>query len=176
MAKTRVSKEKSLKNLIELLKNARGVVFTNYSGLTVKDMQELRRALRAQGITFEVTKKTLLTKALTEAGLASITKDKLAGMVSVAVSTTDEVEPAKQVVQFAKTHEKFTVTGGILEATFIDTARVKELARLPSKQQLLAQLVWALSSPLAGFANVLVGNLRGLVQVLRARAQQAPNI
>ncbi len=166
MAKSRQKKEQSLTEVTSLLKDARGVVFADYAGLTVKDMQELRRALRAKGVAYEVIKKTLLARALKAAGLASVDAAALQGMVSVAVSGTDEVEAAKQLVEFAKTHEKLKVLGGVLEASFVDKAKVAALAKLPGKQELLGKFVGTLSAPLSGFVNVLQGNLRGLVQVL----------
>ncbi len=173
MAKTRQKKEQALAEVTALLKDARGVVFADYGGLTVKDMQELRRSLRQNGVGYEVVKKTLLSRALKAVGLTAVDTAVLQGMVSLATSATDEVEPAKQLVDFAKTHENLKVMGGVLEAAFVDRTKVMALAKLPGKQQLLGQLVGTLAAPLSGFVNVLQGNLRGLVQVLRAAAEKS---
>jgi len=175
MAKKRPAKEESVAKVVELLKSARGLVFADYTGLTVKDLQDLRRQLRAQGVSYEVTKKTLLGRSLKAAGLNEITTEALKGSVSVAVSQTDEVEPARILVGFAKTHEKLQLLGGILEAKFIDGAKVRSLAKLPSKQELLGQLVGTIAAPLSGFVNVLQGNLRGLVQVLKVLSNKNAN-
>lgn len=173
MAKSREKKSTELSNLTALLKDAKGIVFADYTGLGVKDMQELRRGLRKAGITYDVIKKTLLQKALSDSNLASVSLADIQSSVSVAVSAKDEVEPAREVAEFAKTHaDKFKVLGGVLEANFIPSAKVLELAKLPSKQQLLGQLVGTLAAPMSGFANVLQGNLRGLVQVLKAKAEK----
>lgn len=166
MAKTRQAKEKVLSEVAAFLKKAKGLVFADYAGLTVKDMQELRRTLRSKGVSYEVVKKTILRRGLKEVGFDKVNVDNLKGMVSIAVSESDEVEPAKQVMAFAKTHEKFQVLGGILETNFVDAAKVKELAKLPGKQELLGQLVGTIAAPISGLVNVLQGNLRGLVQVL----------
>jgi large subunit ribosomal protein L10 len=166
MAKTRQAKEKVLSEVAAFLKKAKGLVFADYAGLTVKDMQELRRTLRSKGVSYEVVKKTILRRGLKEVGFDKVNVDNLKGMISVAVSESDEVEPAKQVMAFAKTHEKFQVLGGILETNFVDAAKVKELAKLPGKQELLGQLVGTIAAPISGLVNVLQGNLRGLVQVL----------
>jgi large subunit ribosomal protein L10 len=88
------------------------------------------------------------------------------GGVSALFGKEDEVAPAQLIAQFAKTHEVVTLFGGILEGKFIDAAKVKELSALPSKQQLLGQLVGTLNAPISGFVNVLAGNLRNLVGVL----------
>lgn len=166
MAKTRQAKEKVLSEVAAFLKKAKGLVFADYAGLTVKDMQELRRTLRSKGVSYEVVKKTILRRGLKEVGFDKVNVDNLKGMVSIAVSESDEVEPAKQVMIFAKTHEKFQVLGGILETNFVDAAKVKELAKLPGKQELLGQLVGTIAAPISSLVNVLQGNLRGLVRVL----------
>jgi large subunit ribosomal protein L10 len=168
MAKKRQAKEKSIVEVTALLKGAKGVVFADYTGLSVKDLQELRRQLRVKGVSYEVTKKTLLAKALKQAGLESVSVTSLQGSVSLAASQSDEVEPAKLLSGFAKTHDKLKLLGGILELNFIDASKVGSLASLPSRDELLAKVVGSLASPMSGMVNVLQGNLRGLVQVLRA--------
>ncbi len=172
MAKSRRAKEQSLKEVGAMLQGARGIVFVDYAGLTVKEMQELRRTLSAKGVAFEVAKKTVLGRAFKSAGLSQVDVAGLNGMVSLATSGTDEVEAARELTAFAKTHEKMKLLGGVLEGAFVDAARIKELAKLPGKQELLGILVGTLQAPLAGFVNVLQGNLRGLVQVLRAAADK----
>ncbi|MBI5466479.1 MAG: 50S ribosomal protein L10 [Candidatus Kerfeldbacteria bacterium] len=172
MAKTRQVKEQSVAEVAALLKAARGLVFADYTGLSVKELQELRRELKAHGVSYEVAKKTLLARALKQAGLESISVANLHGGVSLAVSPTDEVEPAKVLNSFAQSHDQLKLLGGILESGFIDAVKVKELALLPARDELLGKLVGSLSSPLAGLVNVLRGNLRGLVQVLRTAADK----
>lgn len=170
MAKSRQAKEQSLQQVTRMLKKAKGVVFVDYAGLTVKDMQQLRRALTAKGVDFEVAKKTIMGRALKEAGLANVDVGSLNGMVSVATSGTDEVEPARELAAFAKTHDKMKLLGGVLEGAFVESTKVKELAKLPGKTELLGMLVGTMQAPVTGFVNVLQGNLRSLVQVLRAAA------
>ncbi|MEK7496895.1 MAG: 50S ribosomal protein L10 [Patescibacteria group bacterium] len=172
MAKSKQAKSELLNNLSNLFKKAKSLVFADYTGLTMKDMQELRRAMRARGVEYEVTKKTLLRKSLESANITSVDVDTLQGMVSVAVSDSDEIEPAKQVVEFAKTHDKFKLLGGVIFGDFYGASQVAELAKLPGKDVLLARAVGAIKSPLSGFVSVLSGNLRGLVQVLSAISSQ----
>lgn len=172
MAKSRQAKENSLKAVTAMLDGARGIVFVDYQGLTVKEMQELRRALRAKGVALEVAKKTVLTRAFKGAKLEQIDVAGLQGMVSLATSAADEVEPAKELAAFAKTHEKMKLLGGVLEGAFIDAAKIRELAKLPGKQELYGKLVGTLQAPVSGFVQVMQGNLRGLLQVLRAAAEK----
>ena len=175
MAKTRAVKESSVARLTDQLKGGKGIVFADFTGLLVKELQELRRELRKAGIYFEVVKKTLLKRGLAEAGLKDVSVDNLAGSVSVAVSADDEIVPAKTIVTYAKSHDKLKVLGGILENNYVDDNRVKALAQLPSKPELLGQLVGSIKSPLTGLVNVLQGNLRGLIQVLKAASQKNSN-
>lgn len=167
MAKSKQQKVAALSDLGGRLRSAKSVVFANFQGLKVKDTEELRKKCRAENVYFVATKKTLLKKALDEAGITADVKG-FAGGVAAVFGLTDEVAPAQLTAEFAKTHEVVSIFGGILEGGFIDSAKVKALAVLPSKQQLLGQLVGTLNAPISGFVNVLAGNLRGLVTVLNA--------
>lgn len=151
--------------------DAKGIVFADFTGLLVKEMQELRRELRKAGIYYEVVKKKLLDRSLKDSKI-QVSGPELSGSVSVAASSTDEVEPAKILAEFAKKHEKLQLLGGILDGGFVDGGRVKELAKLPGKQELRSRLVGSLASPLRGMVGVLQGNLRGLVQVLKAVSEK----
>ena len=169
MAKSRASKEQSLSIVRDMLVDAKGVVLADFTGLTVKDMQEFRRELRKEGLSYEAVKKTVFKKALAEAGLPELVDMKsIQGSLSVAVSKDDEVVAARAVSTFAKTHDKLKILGGILEKSFIASSKVKDLANLPSKQQLLGQVVGTMQAPITGFVRVLQGNLRGLVYALKA--------
>lgn len=169
MAKSRASKEQSMSTVRDMLVDAKGVVLADFTGLTVKDMQALRRELRKEGLSYEAVKKTVFVKALNEVGMPEAVDMKaINGSLSVAVSKTDEVAAARAVSAFAKTHDKLKILGGILEKSFIATAKVKNLANLPSKQQLLGQVVGTIQAPVSGFVRVLQGNLRGLVYALKA--------
>ena len=165
MAKSRQVKTESLNDLSTHLRTAKSVVFANFQGLKVKETEELRNKCRAENIYFVATKKTLLAKALKEAGIAADVKN-FEGGVAAIFGLQDEVAPAQLTAEFAKKHDVVKLFGGILEGHFIDGVKVNELAKLPSKQQLLGQLVGTLNAPVSGFVNVLAGNLRGLVGVL----------
>ena len=167
MAKTRKQKEDALANLNAKLKDAKGVVFASYTGLKVAEMEELRKELRKQNVTLDVAKKTLLRKALAEQNLKDVDVNIMDNGIAM-VSGPDEVYPAKIVNDFAKKHEVIKFFGGIMEGKFIDVEKVKTLAALSSKDELLAKMVSSMKAPISGLANVLVGNIRGLLNVLRA--------
>lgn len=173
MAKTKQQKHETVQSLTEGIRGAKAVVFANFQGLKVSESEELRRKCRAEKVSFLASKKTLLKKALAGLGF-DVDAESFSGGVAVVMGTEDEVAPAKLIHDFAKTHEVAKTFGGIFEGKFIDAAKVKALASLPSKQELLAKLVGSINAPVSGFVNVLAGNLRGLVSVLNnIKAQKA---
>lgn len=164
---TKDQKAKLIKDLAEKLKVSKAVVFSDYKGLKVKDMTLLRKELRAEGIDFQVLKKTLMNEAMKEAGIEMDVK-KLEGQIVIAVSSGDEVMAAKLIAKAAKANENLKIVGGILGTKELSATEVNALAKLPTKEELLGRLVGTLNAPVSGFVNVLAGNLRGLVQVLKA--------
>jgi len=166
MAKTRQQKEQTVAGLIDAFRAMKSAVFVNYQGLKVKEADELRRSADKEKVAYTVAKKTLLDKALKSAG-ASFDAKALQGMIGVATAE-DEVAAAKLLVEFGKTHEALKVLGGVVDGKIVDVTAIKALASLPSKQQLLGQLVGTINAPLSGLVNVLAGNIRGLVNVLNA--------
>lgn len=164
---TRQQKEEIVKELAQKIKNSKTVVFSDFKGLTVSDMTTLRSELREKDIDFKVLKKTLITIALKDAGI-EMDVTKMEGQIAVAVSAGDEVEASKIIAKMAKVNENLKIAGGILGDKVLSQEEVVALSKLPSKDELLAKLVGTLKSPISGFANVLAGNIRGLVQVLKA--------
>ena len=165
MPKTRQQKEAALTAIMSDIALARALVFAGYHGLTVPEMENLRRQLRAEQVKFRVIKKTILQRAFSEAKL-EIDAKKLGQGLAVAFGLADEVAPAKILAKFQKEHEALKIYGGLLENKFIDTAAVMSLAKLPSKLELYAKLVGSINAPVAGFVNTLVGTLRGLITAL----------
>lgn len=169
MAQTKQQKSDLIKDLVKKLKGSKAVVFSDYKGLPVKDMTVLRRELKSAGVDLKVLKKTLINIALKDAGM-EVDAKKLEGQIAVAVSNQDEVAAAKIIAKAAKANENLKIVGGILGTKELSKEEVNALAKLPSKEELLAKLVGTLNAPASGFVNVLAGNVRGLVTVLKAVA------
>lgn len=165
---TRNQKHELVAELTEKIKAAKSVVFVDFKGLKVKDATILKKTLRASEVEYAVVRKTLIDIALKNAGIEGANIAKVEGQVAVSLSNADEVSAAKIIDAFAKTNENVKMLGGVLGTQLMSAAEVKALAKVPSKQQLLGQLVGTLNAPVSGFVNVLAGNLRGLVQVLNA--------
>jgi large subunit ribosomal protein L10 len=168
MPKTRQRKELDIKQFVEKAKKTKAAIFVRYKGVTVKSEQELREKLRAEGNAYTAIKKTLLQKALKDLGLDIDQLKDMQGSIAVAFGLEDEVSVAKILYEFGKTNPGLELLGGIYNGSIIQREEVKQLATLPTKDQLLAQLVFVIASPLRGFASVLNGPSRDLVRALHA--------
>ena len=167
MATTRKEKEDILKQMTEDLESARGVVFTEYRGLTVKDLDKLRKNLRKENVKYQVVKVTLLKKALEKLGIKTDGL-KYSGPIAVASSKDEETTPARLVKAAGKDFPNLKIDGGIFNKELVATEVVNRLASLPSKEQLLGQLVSVIAGPMRGLVTVLSGNTRNLLNVLNA--------
>ncbi len=165
---TKGQKTELVKKLTEKIKAAKSTVFVDFKGLDVQSSTELKKALRAEDVEYTVARKTLLDIAFKNAGVEGLDIKKMEGQIAVSFSNADEVAGAKIIDTFSKKNENVKMIGGVLGKDIMDGAQVKALAKIPSKPELLAKLVGTLNAPVSGFANVLAGNLRGLVQVLKA--------
>ncbi|HTW96326.1 MAG TPA: 50S ribosomal protein L10 [Candidatus Methylomirabilis sp.] len=169
MPKTRAQKKVILDGLDEKAQAAKSVVFAKFAKLNVKENEDLRKRLKAEGGEYYVAKKTLFNLAFKEKH-PDVDFKNMDGQVAAVFGYQDEVAPAKVVDTFRKEMEepKIFFLGGILENKFIPAEMVEMLAKLPSKKELYAKLVGSLNSPVSGFVNVLAGNLRGLLTCLKA--------
>lgn len=167
MATTRKQKEALLASLTEDLKSARGVVFTEYRGMTVKQLDGVRNILRKENVKYQVVKVTLLKKALAALGINS-DRLKYNGPVALAVSQEEETAPARILKGLTKDNPLLILDGGIFNNELVDSQIVIKLASLPTKPQLLSQLLSVLQGPARGLVTVLSGNTRNLLNVLNA--------
>ncbi len=170
MAKTKEQKKEIVQDLVDKFAKYKSIVFIDYKGLTVPEMQEMRRLCKEQDAEHIAVKKTLIQRALDKADIKDKNIDikSLEGNVALIIGFDDQITPAKIAANFAKNHENLKMLGGIMEDKFIDLAQVEALSKIPSKPELLAKLVGSINAPVSGFVNVLAGNLRGLVTVLNA--------
>ena len=172
MAISRDKKNALVAELAELLADAKGTAFASYQGLTVADVQTLRRAAREAGVVIKVVKNRLVRVAMAANDTYKDTDTSLlTGQLVYAVSSEDEVAPAKVLDEFAKTHPALALVGGFSgEGLAISTEEVKALAGLPSKNQLIAEVVAQLLSPVHDTTNALSGNLHALLDGVEAKA------
>ncbi|MBI5870094.1 MAG: 50S ribosomal protein L10 [Actinobacteria bacterium] len=167
----REDKAAKVAELTELAKNSNAMLVADYRGISVAEARQIRNELREAGAHFEVTKNTLMMRAVDEAD-ASEMKEYLTGPSAVAFCGEDTVNPAKVLMKFSKEIKPFEVKGGLLEGKLIDVDKIKFLASLPPREVLLAQLLGAMQGPIRGLATVCAGPIRGLVTVLQRIQEQ----
>ncbi len=164
-------KVEAVARLREQLRRARGVVLTDFRGLSVPEMEALRASLRKEGAEYRVVKNTLLGIAASELGIQGLERF-LEGPTGIAVGYDDPTTPARVVHEFIRQHRKLEVKGGLAEGKVLDAAGVRALAELPSRDQLLARVVGGLQGPLYGLVGVLVGLQRNLLYALEQIRQK----
>jgi large subunit ribosomal protein L10 len=165
----RTEKEQLVVDLRERIAGASALYYTDFTGLNVKGMTELRRRFRRAGVDYVVIKNTLALRAVNESGL---TGSRLKGPTGIVVGK-DPVAAAKVLSDFAKENDqKPAVKGGLLDGRVIGAAQVKQLAALPSREQLLAELGAGMMFPMAAFAGALNGLLYMFVGALEALKTQ----
>ena len=165
MPKTRVQKEEILAKTVDRLGRSQSVVFVKVEGVKVNELESIRDGLFKDGLQLQVAKNSLFKLALKEVGV-EVPSELLDQPIAMVFSYEDVVASAKLISPFSKDIEALEIVGGIMEKRFLSVQEVKSLATLPSREQLLGQLVGTLAAPLSGLVNVLQGNIRGLVTVL----------
>lgn len=166
-------KQADVAELVTKLRTSVAGVLVDYKGINVTDDTKLRKELREAGVDYAVVKNSLLRRAAQDVGFDSL-KDVLAGTTALAVSENDAVVAAKILAKYADASKgKFTVKAGFVEGKVLDAAGVNQLAKLPSREELVAQTLRGLNAPISGLVNVLNGNIRGLVIALNRIAEKS---
>ncbi len=166
--KTKTEKENFVQQLAEKLQGKDSVFITEYKGLNVPELNELREKLRAVKCEYAVIKNTLAVRALDKLGYKDDVKNTLIGANAFAIGQGDAVETAKIIIKFAKDHEKLKIKLGLLEGKAINDKQVQALSKLPNRKVLLGILVNAIQGPLLNLAYVLQAPMQNLAYALKA--------
>ncbi len=167
-------KKAAVAELKEKFNQAQAMIITDYKGLNVEDMTELRRQLREEGVDFKVVKNTLATIAAEEAGVEQI-EEYFVGPTAIAFGIEDVVSPAKVLVDYSKENDNLEIKAGTLKGKLISQDKLKALADIPSREVLLGQVLAGMQAPITGLVRVLNGNISGLVRVLNSIKEQKEN-
>ena len=173
MASTKVLEQKKafVSDLAEKLKKSCVGVVVDYKGISASEDSNLRRKLREAKSDYFVVKNTLLGRAVKLADLGDL-ESSLKGSTAVAISEDDYSSAARILNDFSEKNDYFNIKAGFVEGEVISVEKVKELAKIPSKEVLLTNLLRTLNSPMAGFATVLSGTIRSLAIVINAIAKK----
>ena len=147
-------KQPVVEEIANAIKGAQSVVLVDHRGLTVEKDTELRRQLRAEGITYKVYKNTLLNFAFKGTEFEALAPY-LEGPSAIAISTTDATAPARVMCKFAKTADKLEIKAGVVEGKLFDEAGIQKISAVPSKEELISKLLGSLQSPITNFARVM---------------------
>ena len=167
MPKTKEQKRIILEGLNERVKKQTVMIIVDFTGLKVIDAFNLRKQLKEVNAELKVAKKTLIQIALKNGNLYKNIRE-MNGEIALVFGYQDEILPAKVVYDFSRKNENLKILGGFFENEFQGTEKYIELAKLPSKEELLGRLVGSISSPLTGFVRSLQYNIKGLVFALNA--------
>ncbi len=165
------AKAHTIDELTEQIANAKLIVLTDYRGLRVSDLQDLRTNLRKSGGEIRVAKNTLTRIAAESAGITGL-ESYLEGPLALGLAGDDIVGFSKTLTDFVRTSRILTIRGGVLDKNFITAEQVEAISTLPSKEVLQAKLLGLLQSPLARTVGVLSGPSRSVAYLLQARADE----
>lgn len=172
MTLSRDSKKEILQDLIEKLKESKGVVLTDYKGMNVSQISSLRNELKEKNVEFKVFKNTLMEKASEELNVKDLTKD-LIGCTAIAFCSDDGVTPARLLKEYFKKNKiDLKIKSGLIDGRVFSPEKIMEIASLPSKDVLIAQMINGVKSPLYSLVFVLQGPLKGLIYTLEAVRKQ----
>lgn len=160
---TRKQKEQIVEELADKIKRQQSLIFTDVTGINVSEIQDLRRKLRESEIEYRMAKKSLIGLAL-EKEKQDIDISNFNGSIALAFGYNDPIMPAKILNSFSKVK----ILGGIMENKVLTVDKIKELALIPLKPELLTMFINSLKAPINGFVNVLNGVTRNLIGVLNA--------
>jgi large subunit ribosomal protein L10 len=167
LAISRERKQELVRQYIERLEQSQGLILADYRGLRVAEMEQLRRTTRETGSTLQVVKNRLLKLALAEAGI-SLPDEWLQGPTLVAFCTDEMPATAKAMIDFAKDMPALVIKGGLLEGSVLSDEQVKDLANLPSREVLLAQVLGTINAPASQVAGVVASGIRQVLNLLQA--------
>lgn len=177
MAKVEL-KQPVVEEISAQVKDAQSVVLVDYRGLTVEEDTNLRRELRNAGIAYKVYKNTMMNFAFKGTDFEALAPY-LEGPNAIAISKDDATAPARVLAKFAKTAPKLEIKGGIVEGVYYDAAGMANVAKVPSREELLSKLLGSIQSPITNFARVMnqlaeKGGASGEAPVAEAKAEEAP--
>jgi large subunit ribosomal protein L10 len=162
----RSEKDQIIAEVAEVAGRAHGMFFTDFGGLTVEQATDLRREFHKAGIDYRVAKNTLIRKALEKVGGYDGVFGSLVGPTGVAFAYDDPVAPAKIIQKFIEKHKKLSLKACVIDHEVYDGSRLAEIAKIPSRPEIVAAILGSIQSPLAGVSGTINAVLRDLVSVI----------
>ena len=164
----RSEKEQILAEVAEKVARARSMFFADFTGITVEEINNLRREFRKSNVDYRVVKNTLARKALEQVTGYDKVTDKLVGPTAIAFGYDDPIAPAKIIKKFREKNDKLKVKACVLEKQVFDGTHLDELAKLPSRNEMIASIIGCVQAPASGIVGAINAVMRDLVNVVDA--------
>jgi large subunit ribosomal protein L10 len=168
----RNEKTESISEIKELLESSTAVYLTDYHGIDVEDISDIRNQFRDEGVRYRVFKNTLVKRALDEVGKYDKIADHLTGMTGFAFTSTNPLAPAKIINKYFVDKEKLSLKACYVEGEYFDGSQLNALAALPTKDELIASIMGSLDSPVSGIVGAINAVMRDLVNVVDQVSQR----
>lgn len=162
----RNEKSENVSKVKEMMENASAIFLTDYNGVNVEDINDLRNQFRNEGVSYKVFKNTLVKRALEESGKYEKLADHLVGMTSFAFAADNPVAPAKIIKKYFDKNNKLLLKACYIENEYYDGSSLDTLASLPSKQDLVAGIIGSINAPASGIVGAINAVMRDLVSVI----------
>lgn len=166
-------KSEIISKVKEMIQDSSAIYLTDYSGITVADISNIRNEFRKEGVRYKVIKNTLFKRALDEAGKYDKLADHLEGMTGYAFASTNPVAPAKIIKKYNDVSQKLSLKACYIEDEYFDGKRLNEIASLPSKNDIIAGIMGSLSSPASGIVGTINAVISNLVSVIDQISKKA---
>ena len=159
-------KEEIVSKVKDILNNANAVYLTDYSGIAVEEINNLRNDFRKEGVNYKVIKNTLFNRALSEVGKYEKLSEHLKGMTGYAFTTEDPVAPAKIIKKFFDKTQKMSLKACYIEDQYYEGGQLSTLASLPTKSEVIASILSSINAPISGIVGTINAVMRDLVYVV----------
>ncbi|MGB5528460.1 MAG: 50S ribosomal protein L10 [Ignavibacteriaceae bacterium] len=168
----RNEKSEIISEIKELLESSSAIYLTDYSGINVEDISNIRNQFRNEGVRYKVFKNTLVKRALDEAGKFEKIADHLTGMTGFAFALTNPLAPAKIINKYFGDKEKLALKACYVEGDYFEGSQLKTLATLPTKNELIASILGSINAPVSGIVGSINAVMRDLVSVVDQISQR----
>ena len=162
----RTEKSNVVSEVTEIMEKSTAIFLTDYSGINVEDISDLRNQFRNEGVNYKVFKNTLFKRALEESGKYEKLADHLVGMTSFAFADENPVAPAKIIKKYFDKNKKLSLKACYIEGEYYDGSNLNTLASLPSKNDLVASIIGSIIAPASGIVGAINAVMRDLVSVI----------
>lgn len=163
---TKQQKYAIVAELVENLKNSTGYYLIDFSRLTVAETIHFRRELKKKNVIYKVAKNTLIARAIEEVGAPALPDNVLIGATGIAFVNEDLAAPAKVIKEVSAKTEKPKLKGAFIDGQFFDGSRLKELAELPTKEDMIASIIGSIHAPISGIVGSMNALMRDLISVI----------